>query len=113
MAGDFAVKCDYDDGDGVVGTIYFHGPEKQRFDSVTAAGVPAHIVMFEGHAHAWNDADAEGARYPTADEVTWLNDEDPESLKVHTSNCEPFADTSVFELPEGITFVNLSDVLNG
>lgn len=112
MAGDFAVKCDFAHNQAV-GTIYFYGSAKQRFDSVTAQGVPAHILMFEGQAHAWNDADAEGARYPKPDEVPWLVDEDPAVVKAHSTNCVPFDDLSIFELPEGVTFVDIADIVDG
>lgn len=54
MSGDAAVTCDFERGNAV-GTIYFNGPDRQRFDSVTAAGVPAHIVLHQGQAHAWNE----------------------------------------------------------
>jgi len=106
MAGDAVITCDFARGK-VVGTIYFGGLDRQRFDGVNPNGVSSHILNHEGRAHAWNDSQSEGARYPRPEEVTWLVGEDPADVRAHSTNCVPHSDLSVFKLPDGITFTDM------
>lgn len=107
VGGDFAAKCDYDDNDGIAGTIFFYGPEHQRFEGLNANGVMSNILMFEGRAYAWADGSGEGARYPDPEASRWFEEDDVERLRAHSSNCVRFDDLSVFELPDSVAWTDI------
>lgn len=101
LAGDIAVRCDHNDEGDLIGTVYFYGPSKHRLDTVNGEGVPTHIVADGGDGYVWNDA-GEAAHYPGGEETR--SDEDIAAFKAASSNCVPFSDLSVFEVPADLDF---------